>query len=146
MEEFGVEGFGVDISKEAISKGKKNAKHFGFDQLSKRLSVVKDTKFPFKNNFLELCRVTSRYIHLTLIASVSSVNSDFACDTIVKSNHEYGTVQSYYNLEKINNLLGKRMCNKIIYNRKVSEIDMLNDFIHARYHVVIDLLYNKNKY
>jgi SAM-dependent methyltransferase len=161
IEEFGIECYGVDISKEAISKGKINAKKLGFDQIAKRLSVIQEKKLYFEDNFFdfsiaessldsmtfenakiffeELCRVTNRYIHLTLIASESSGDPNFTNDIIVKSEHEYGTVQSYYDLKKIKLLLGEGLYSKIIFNRKITEVSLIDSFTHARFHLVIDL-------
>ena len=65
-----------------------------------------------------ISRVTKKYIHLTLISSETTQVADFAGDITVKSNHEKGTIQSYYNLEKINSLLNEVNC-KIIFNRKI---------------------------
>ena len=50
----------------------------------------------------EMHRVTKKYIHLTLIASETSGDATFVKDTIVKNDHENGTVQSYYDINKIN--------------------------------------------
>jgi hypothetical protein len=95
----------------------------------------------FKNAkiyFKEISRVTKKYIHLTLISSETTQITDFAEDITVESNHEKGTIQSYYNLEKINSLLNEVNC-KIIFNRKISEISQIDNFVHARFHLVIEL-------
>jgi ubiquinone/menaquinone biosynthesis C-methylase UbiE len=160
MEEFGIESHGLDISDSAIKKAQENCKSFGLEKLASRLNVIKDHKILFEDNFFdfsiaessldsmtfenakiyfkEISRVTKKYIHLTLISSETSQVADFAGDITVKSNHEKGTIQSYYNLEKINSLLNEVNC-KIIFNRKINEISQIDNFVHARFHLVIEL-------
>ncbi len=160
MEEFGIESYGLDISDSAIKKAQENCKSLGLEKLASRLNVIKDHKILFEDNFFdfsiaescldsmtfenakiyfkEISRVTKKYIHLTLISSETIQIKDFAEDITVESNHEKGTIQSYYNLEKINFLLSEVNC-KIVFNRKISEISQINNFVHARFHLVIEL-------
>ena len=160
MDEFGIEAYGLDVSDSAIKKARENCKSFGLEKLINRLNVIKDHKILFEDNFFdfsiaessldsmtfenakiyfkEISRVTKKYIHLTLISSETSQVADFAGDITVKSNHEKGTIQSYYNLEKINSLLNGVNC-KIIFNRKINEISQIDNFVHTRFHLVIEL-------
>ncbi len=160
LEEFGVEAYGVDISEIAIEKAKENAISFGFDGLANRLSKIEGKKLKFSDDFFdfslaessldsmtfnnakifikELARVTKKYIHLTLIASETSGDATFVKDTIVKNDHENGTVQSYYDINKIKLLLNEIQSN-IIFHRKIIETSEIDNFLHARYHLVIKL-------
>ena len=160
MDEFGIEAYGLDVSDSAIKKARENCKSFGLEKLINRLNVIKDHKILFEDNFFdfsiaessldsmtfenakiyfkEISRVTKKYIHLTLISSETTQVADFAGDITVKSNHEKGTIQSYYNLEKINSLLNEVNC-KIIFNRKINEISQIDNFVHTRFHLVIEL-------
>ena len=160
MDEFGIEAYGLDVSDSAIKKARENCKSFGLEKLINRLNVIKDHKILFEDNFFdfsiaessldsmtfenakiyfkEISRVTKKYIHLTLISSETTQVADFAGDITVKSNHEKGTIQSYYNLEKINSLLNEVNC-KIIFNRKINEVSQIDNFVHTRFHLVIEL-------
>ncbi len=160
MEEFGIKSYGLDISENAIKKARENAKFFGFEKLPNRLNVIEDNKILFEDNFFdfsiaessldsmtfenakiyfnEISRVTKKYIHLTLIGSETSGDVNFVGDVTVENDHEKGTVQSYYNLDKINSLLNGSNC-KIIFNRKINEISQIDSLVHTRFHLVIEL-------
>jgi len=160
MEEFGIESYGLDISEEAIAKGRMNAELLGYKSMVDRLNVIKEKKILFKDKFFdfsiaqssldsmtfdnakiffkELSRVTKKYIHLTLIGSESSGDFKFVGDVTVKTEHEKGTIQSYYDLKKIRSLLDGTK-SSIIFNRKVTEVSQIDNFVHSRFHLVVEL-------
>ena len=123
--DFESEGWGVDISQNAIQQAKRNASIRG---LPSDHFVVLDAdvqKLPFENdhfdfvvaescldsmplnaaqNYIsELKRVCSGVIYASLIGADDSMQSD---EFEVKTSHEFGTFQTVFNEEKIVSLFG----------------------------------------
>ena len=163
-EEFGLEAYGVDISNIAINKAKFNAKTRGFDELSDRFINLRpdEPKLPFEDNFFDLSiaescldsmyfeiakdnyneirRVTKRFIYFSLIGFDSSNKKEFENkDIVLSAKHEFGTVQSYYNLNRIKLLLEDDF-NKLVYLVKTKNISILDKKanIDCRFYGVID--------
>ena len=86
--------------------------------------------------FEEIKRITSRFIYLSLISG----QEQQAEDQIVTQSHENGTIQSYYDEDRIKKLLGASH-NKIKYFNKITEYNLLlRSTFNERFHIVIDLL------
>ena len=163
-EEFGLEAYGVDISNIAINKAKFNAKTRGFDELSDRFIILHPDKpkLPFeddffdlsiaescldsmyfeiaKDNYKEIKRVTKRFIYFSLIGFDSLSQEEFENkDVIVSTKHEYGTIQSYYNLNRIKLLLEDDF-HKLVYLVKTNNFSVLDNKgnIACRFYGVID--------
>ena len=62
---------------------------------------------------------------------------DYIEDMIVKTSHEEGTIQSFYNIDKIESLI-KNISFKIADIRKVTETSEIIDYINVRYFVVLE--------
>lgn len=160
MEEFGIDSWGVDISKVAIEQAKKNARFLGYENQHSRFIKIDDSNLPFEDSFFditisescidslyfdeavkifkELDRVTNKYIFFSVIGSEASQKGpDYIEDMIVKTSHEKGTIQSFYNIDKIEKLI-KNINFNIIDIRKVTETSEINDYINVRYFVVLE--------
>ena len=90
-----------------------------------------------KKGILELHRVLCNegIIFFDVISTLdSSFNNYSSMDQIVSTIHEKGTVQSYYNLEKINELLNDKF--EILELYENSRIDHLNDSLSNRINII----------
>tara|TARA_B100000029_G_C17526128_1_gene941703 strand:- start:965 stop:1684 length:720 start_codon:yes stop_codon:yes gene_type:complete len=162
-EEFEIECFGVDISKTAIHKAQKNARGKGFNELSDRFLILDESKteLPFIDNYFdfaiaescldsmyfeiaseyykEIKRVTKKYIYFSLIAADSEIENRFE-DIVLDRDLERGTIQSYFNLDRINELIGDDFKNITELVKKTeSEVLKKGSNIESRYYGVIDL-------
>lgn len=155
--DFDVEGWGVDISQNAIQQAKRNASIRG---LSSDHFVVLDSdvqKLPFENdhfdfvvaescldsmpcnaaqNYIsELKRVCSGVIYATLIGADDSMQSD---EFEVKTLHEFGTYQTVFNEEKIASLFGSSISD-FSYFKSITHIDVGSNIIDGkRFYCVIE--------
>lgn len=159
LEEFNIEGYGCDISNEAIQMAKKNAEHHNKNYMRDRFVKINDTKLPYSNEFFNICiadscldsmyfsvakniikeigRVTKNYIYLSLIAGdARNFAKNKNDESMVKSDHEFGTIQSYFNIKKINELISE-IDFKIISLYKNTENDEINDISNSRFFVVL---------
>ena len=156
MEEFGIDSIGVDISETAIAL----AKQFYPDSKAKFL-LSNGTCIPFGDNYFdvvlcegvldsmsrncantvihELERVTSSYLFASFIkGSGLDYPKESDGDVTVESQHEYGTIQSYYTMDGIEHLIQKtRFIIKWIELH--TSVDLLNN-MSSRYHVVFEKL------
>jgi len=158
FEDFGIEGFGVDISRVAINFANRREKSKTLD--GKRFIVLdeENTTLPFdddyfdfsvaescldsmhfsvaKNYVRELKRVSKRYLYASFMASTSTGDGE---EFIVNSDHEKGTVQSLYSEKKIEQLYGmsaskfKQFRKHCIYDERDGVI------VNERYYCVVDI-------
>jgi ubiquinone/menaquinone biosynthesis C-methylase UbiE len=127
LKEFGFDAYGVDISEIAIAKAKALSKTFGYD-LDNNFIQLQKLELPFEDNFLdiaisdsvldsmefsfaksyinELNRTVKHLVYINIISS-DSIESKSAMDQIVETNYEQGTIQSYYDEERINTLISE---------------------------------------
>lgn len=160
MEEFGIESYGVDISGNAIKKGKDNAAILGHEALSARLETIDSNNLPYEDNFFdisvaescldsmtfdnaiemidEISRVTKKYIYFSVISSDANLKDSSANDILVESQHEHGTIQSYYDQARIKKLISN-FNSKIVFLRKIDEIGLLDSHYDSRFYIVLDL-------
>jgi ubiquinone/menaquinone biosynthesis C-methylase UbiE len=126
FEEFGIKGYGIDISSNAINTAKELAEYFYPENrdLQGRFQSINDTKLPFDDQFFdfavcdsvldsmnfniaqeivrELDRTVKKYLFVTLIAGTGD---NAATEVIVDSIHENGTIQSFFTEAKIEKLI-----------------------------------------
>jgi SAM-dependent methyltransferase len=155
FDEFGIDAYGTDISSEAISQAKEL-----FPDLSDKFSVILGDTIPFsdeyfdisisegvldsmtfelaKKSLLELERVTKKYIFISLISGDDSEHyREFNGEEIVKTKHELGTVQTYYNWSKINELIGSARFD-IVFAELNSVSSLIYNYKHGRYNIVLE--------
>jgi len=124
LHEFGIDGHGVDISTTAIEQAKDLADAFGVD-LTGRLSVLEGPHLPYADGYFDLAisegvldsmpfqiartclgeivRCTRQLIFFSVIAR--RPEADAPEEEIVQTPREHGTVQSYFDESKINQLI-----------------------------------------
>ena len=122
-EDFGLVGYGIDISAEAISRAQNYAKENDKPELADRFQLLSPypVLLPFENNFFDVCiaescldsmsfedaklwlkeifRCTSGLVYCSLISAKTNQND--VGDTVVAKSHEFGTIQCFYDLETI---------------------------------------------
>lgn len=145
LEDFGLCSYGVDISSQAL----KTASQLNPHLKENFLQIDGDGSIGFKDNFFSVAiaesvldsmhfeiakkslesldRVVNGLVFISLIgAELSNQNN---LEEIVSTLHESGTVQSYYNDEKINFLLENTNL-RILSRYTISEYNDLNKKIH----------------
>jgi len=133
LHEFDIDGYGIDISENAIAEAKNLAKHFGFNldgffQSYNGESIPFDDEYfdftisegvldsmPFelaKKLIKDIARVTKQYFFLSLISAESAGmfrqvkdKEFFDGEVEVEEAHEKGTIQSLFSRDKIKELI-----------------------------------------
>jgi SAM-dependent methyltransferase len=159
--EFGLNARGFDLSSEAITVAKNNFSSLGMGEVSKKLDVANITNLPYESGefdfmlshgvidsmpievaqkgFLELYRTLKKggYIFFDVIGvddpSLSNTREDSKY-RIVTESHEQGTVQSYFDLDIVHNLLGKMFEVVEFYN--IKKYCKLQKTLASRYYVI----------
>ena len=158
FDEFGIEGYGLDISSVAIEEAKKLSKKLGYD-MNSRFSTLNKIQIPYEDNFFDLAisdsvldsmnfsfaktylkeleRVVKNYVYISLISSHNTEEGeDFSGDILVKEKHEEGTIQSYYTPTKINELISETEFEVVFLSLNL-EKNLLNNQKYGRYHVIL---------
>jgi ubiquinone/menaquinone biosynthesis C-methylase UbiE len=159
MNEFGLESYGVDISKTAIQTAKDTAKNLGHEDFTSRLSTINGAQLPFNNAYFdvvicdsvldsmhfevartlinEIDRVAKKLVFLSFIAPNGlRHNEEFSGEEVVSSEHEQGTIQSYFTLSKIQALIEKTKFN-IAWCHLVTDESILTKEKNCRFYVVL---------
>lgn len=152
LHDFNIECIGVDISKEALYNANIFFPDCKFELIDSPFLKYDDQFFDFSisihcldsmdNNitnkiFNELMRVSKKYLFITLISTDELDNTSFDGQIIVKTEHEKNTIQNYFTVKKIENLV-KNSNFKIKYLNKVVENDLLNNKNNGRYYIVFE--------
>lgn len=160
FEEFKIQGYGLDISKEAIHEAYELSSKSGFN-MEGRFQTITEPIIPFDQDFFQIAicdsvldsmpfeiakqyinefeRTVTHYLFITLIGGNDQIEEE--TESIVNSQHEFGTVQSYYTLNKINQLIENSQwkiswMNQIIENRMNISTGNTSTF-NSRYHIVL---------
>ena len=164
LHEFEIEGYGIDISKNAILESLELAKHFGFN-LENYFQVFDGNKIPFEGNYFdftisegvldsmnfdlakklvkEIDRVTKKYLFLSLMSAENSNvfsqiknKSLFDGELEVLEAHEKGTIQSLFSKKKIVELI-KNTNFKIKWCELHKVKEYKNKYEHGRWYLVL---------
>ncbi|MDH5716996.1 MAG: class I SAM-dependent methyltransferase [Spirochaetia bacterium] len=160
LDEFQLNGFGFDISAEAICTAKNNFDLLGLTHLKEKIVEANIIDLPYKNgefSFMlshgvldsmpfvvakkgmhELYRIlkTNGFIYFDLISNKYQEDKTSDFEEIVRTQHEKGTIQSFFNDERINSLLQNKF--KIIECYQIEKVDLINaSGINSRYHVIV---------
>jgi ubiquinone/menaquinone biosynthesis C-methylase UbiE len=160
LSDLGFRAHGVDISDKALSLAAARFRtEIGLEwEDSVQLSHLLGSELPFPDNYFsggiscsvldsmhfdvakrvmtELFRVLKKgsLCFIDLISAYDSrLPSDFDGELIVDSLHELGTVQSYFGLEKIKELVRDKFIIENSY--KITNQNLTNDFTHSRIYV-----------
>ncbi|MBC7002014.1 class I SAM-dependent methyltransferase [Photobacterium sp. BZF1] len=153
LADFGFTVTGVDISQSAIFKAKEiypelsdsfrlisgdGSLVFEDNQFSVAIadSVLDSMHFEYaKKSLAELDRVTDGYVFISLVGSSMSPNS--AMEEVVKTKHEFGTIQSYFDKAKTEALLENTQF-RIVYQNTVTDFnDLAGQLYDARTFIVL---------
>lgn len=159
-EEMGIEGYGIDLSERAISLALQWAEHRGIANPTQRLKqgdirslpwsdgyfnfvvshgVLDSMHFNFaKDAIKEVNRVIEKdgLFYIDLISGDNSSHyREYAGEEIVNTRHEHGTVQSYFNFTKINQLIEGYF--EILENILIKNESVISGGYHSRYHLIL---------
>jgi len=155
LDNFNIDSYGIDISKGAIQKAKEL-----FPALSNKFTEIDGEVIPFVDSYFdvsicesvidsmhydvaikvikELERVTDKLIFISFISGDDSEHyREYSGEEIVKAEHEKGTIQSWYNYKKINNLISNTSL-KIKWARLVTEESLIERYKYGRYNLVLE--------
>ena len=160
-EEFNIECYCLDISEKSIEIARENANKMGLINVANRFSVIENDdqiiefnddffdisiaescldSMPFfvaKKYFLELKRVTRFKIYFSCISS--RISGKEAGDEVVTSQHENGTIQGYFDLNRILNLTSSRVENFSEFTEVININSANNEVLNSRFYCVLDL-------
>lgn len=164
MKEFGIESYGIDISQVAINEAKELSKFYGFD-MDNFFTVYDGQHLDFQEGFFDfvICesvldsmsmslakelikqidKVTKSLCYLTLISSdsinmFSKYEEKNDLEIVVKENHEKDTIQSFFDVPKIHELI-QGTAFKIKWGELISNKNLLNEKrFHGRYYIVLE--------
>ena len=161
MDEFGIEAHGIDIAKNALQEANALAKKL---ESNATFSLYNGKEIPYSNAFFDFCisygvldslpfalakelvkeidRVTKTYFFLSLIGSesISSFASqkegrDFNGEIEVQEAHEKGTIQSFFDRDKIYTLF--ESTNFVIKNLElITHTNLMTNVANTRYYIV----------
>lgn len=166
MCEFGVDAYGIDISEKAICEAQNVLKMAGFEPSRVSVydgqnipfednffdftiseGVIDSLPFSLAKDLLqEIDRVTKKYFYFSLISSSSislfkldthQNNKNFNGEIVVQEKHEFGTIQSFYDKEKIKQLIENTHF-KIVWGELIEHSSVLDQYTHGRYHLVLE--------
>jgi len=159
LEEFGVRGWGVDISETSLRMAASLCDDSNRPEVKERLIQVDGTSVPFEDGYFdvglssgvldsmhhevaervvrELDRVVARVLYVDLISGDNDrFHREFADEEIVSAAVEQGTVQNYYNWAKIQQLFAATRF-RVRTCRLITEQSVVDRFRYSRYHVVL---------
>lgn len=158
MSEFGINAFGVDISKTAIEFAIRYSQKYFPCEFRPNFSISRGDKLNFDDEYFDLTicdsvldsmhfniakklikeidRVTKQFVFLSLIADNIFYPSGIAREEVVTNLHEQGTIQSYFNNEKINDLLQGTKFNMHWFHL-ISDKNRLTNEQNCRFYLVL---------
>ena len=160
MKEFGISPIGIDISQKAIDFAKELSASLGVEDLEDSFLVTDSTKIPFNDNHFdisicesvldsmyfdvakeimdELARVTKKYIFFSVVSGKTGYRPlEYSIEEEVKTDHEFGTIQSYFNWEKILKLI-ENTGFSVKWSRLISEDGVNELYNNSRYYIIIE--------
>lgn len=164
LSEFGIDAYGIDISTNAINEAKQLIK---LHNAKAQVNTYDGLGIPYPDGFFDFCisegvidsmpfklakqclkeidRVTKKFFYLSLISSNSIAlfsqtkfeTEQFDGEIEVQDQHEFGTIQSFYNLDKINQLISETSF-KIKWGEQIIHQNIKDNTLHGRYHIVLE--------
>ena len=161
LNEFNIDGYGFDLSSEAINIAKQNFQELGLLSLVEKVIVADIVKLPYedkyfnfmlshgvldsmpysiaKDGLLELsrCLKDNGRIYFDLISEIG-YDCSGSFEKTIQENHEHNTIQTYFNEDRINDLIKDIFVIEEIILK--SSLNVVNKTTVARYHVVVKKL------
>ena len=161
LNEFNIDGYGFDLSSEAINTAKQNFQELGLLSLVEKVIVADIVKLPYedkyfnfmlshgvldsmpysiaKDGLLELsrCLKDNGRIYFDLISEIG-YDCSGSFEKTIQENHEHNTIQTYFNEDRINDLIKDIFVIEEIILK--SSLNVVNKTTVARYHVVVKKL------
>ena len=161
LNEFNIDGYGFDLSSEAINIAKQNFQELGLLNLVEKVIIADITKLPYedkyfnfmlshgvldsmpysiaKDGLLELsrCLKDNGRIYFDLISEIG-YDCSGSFEKTIQENHEHNTIQTYFNEDRINDLIKDIFVIEEIILK--SSLNVVNKTTVARYHVVVKKL------
>ena len=161
LNEFNIDGYGFDLSSEAINTAKQNFQELGLLNLVEKVIIADITKLPYedkyfnfmlshgvldsmpysiaKDGLLELsrCLKDNGRIYFDLISEIG-YDCSGSFEKTIQENHEHNTIQTYFNEDRINDLIKDIFVIEEIILK--SSFNVVNKTTVARYHVVVKKL------
>ena len=156
MKEFGLDVYGIDISDTAIQRAKNLSSSMGFGELSSHFSVFDGLTTPFADRYFDITicegvvdsmpfdlgkgvireieRVTNE---LAFVSLISDLDGKQPGEQVIQTEHEHGTVQSYYNPDKIQDLLSNTGF-EILWITQVLRTNLKSFHQYGRYYLVLE--------
>ena len=156
LQEFGFNSFGVDISQVALDKAKETSKALGYN-MENNFVLIDKIQLPFDDDFFEIAisdsaldsmnfsfaceyvseldRTVKSLVYLNLISSDSSGGSQ-AEDVLVEDKHEEGTIQSYYDVNRVKELIKDTRFEIVQLNLNKIE-NLMSNTLSARFNIVL---------
>lgn len=129
-------------------------------ELCNRMKVIYGDKLDFKEDFFDLVicesvldsmtfniakkiikeinRVAKSFVFISLISGDDNNHSkEFAGEEVVQTEHEEGTIQSFFNRDKIKQLL-ENTSFSIIWSSLVTEESLISNCKSGRYYLVLE--------
>jgi ubiquinone/menaquinone biosynthesis C-methylase UbiE len=130
LHEFDIDGYGFDLSSEAIHIAKENFISLGLSDLSDKIIVADILKLPYEDNFFDFmfshgvldsmpyelaknglvelsrCLKEGGKMYFDLISETGYSCTDENFEKTVETEHEKNTIQTYFNSDRINELIG----------------------------------------
>lgn len=156
-DEFGLDAYGFDLSDEAILRAKEISRER--ESLSNKFLVADITQLPYHDRFFdfmlshgvldsmpfEIAKKGINELHRTINDNgiiyfdvIDVEDMSFSADSfeqVVTSDHENGTVQTFFDKNRILELLQNKF--NILELYKVKKEDQLGNAVMSRYHVIV---------
>lgn len=161
LDDMNFESYGIDLSGEAINFAKEWCEELGKSELKDRLTVGTVTNMPYEDNFFDFVVSHGVLDSMSFDIAKEAIEDTYrvmkkgglfyfdvvsGCDyehyreydgeEIVKTQHENGTIQSYFNWNKINLLLGDKF--KIKECFLVQRESIISKAKNSRYHIIVE--------
>jgi ubiquinone/menaquinone biosynthesis C-methylase UbiE len=154
MHEFNIDGFGIDISETAINNARKI-----HSQIESKFSTTSGNEISFPDNYFDLtiCDSVLDSMHLSVaknlmkeiervtkelvfVSFISGNDSKFSAEStneeILSTIHENGTVQNWFNWEKILSLIADTKF-EVKWARLMTEKSLIDENYHGRYNIIL---------
>ncbi|MDT9198040.1 class I SAM-dependent methyltransferase [Limnospira fusiformis KN01] len=159
-EEMGLDAYGIDLSEEAVRSGRAWLSSRGIQNPEQKIFQGDIRSIPFPDRFFnyalshgvldslhfELAKASVSELHRTLVTGAlfycdlisgddSSHSREYCGENVVINSHEHGTVQSYFNFTKIQDLFNGLFNIQEAFLMRRENI--ISGTYYSRYHLIL---------